>query len=37
MIDKVKAVKEQFEILGDFVSAEPYGSGHIKRYPLRVI
>jgi hypothetical protein len=36
MINTVKEVKEQFEILGDFVSAEPYGSGHIND-TLRVI
>ena len=36
MINTVKDVKEQFEILGDFVSAAPYGSGHIND-TLRVI
>ena len=36
MINAVKEVKEQFEILGDFVFAEPYGSGHIND-TLRVI
>ena len=36
MITKVKTVKDQFEILGDFVSAAPYGSGHIND-TLRVI
>ncbi|MCP3968478.1 MAG: aminoglycoside phosphotransferase family protein [Lentisphaerae bacterium] len=30
MKHNVKRVKENFEILGDFVSAAPYGSGHIN-------
>jgi len=36
MITTVKEVKEQFEIMGDFVSGAPYGSGHIND-TLRVI
>ena len=30
MIKTTKAVKNKFDIYGDFVSAEPYGSGHIN-------
>jgi len=36
MINKVKTVKEKFKIYGDFISASPYGSGHIND-TLRVI
>ncbi|MFA6716253.1 MAG: aminoglycoside phosphotransferase family protein [Victivallaceae bacterium] len=36
MINRIKDVKEEFEIYGDFVSAAPYGSGHIND-TLRVI
>ena len=36
MISKIQDIKEKFEIYGDFVSAAPYGSGHIND-TLRVI
>jgi Phosphotransferase enzyme family len=36
MIKTTRAVRKKFEIYGDFVSAEPYGSGHIND-TLRVI
>ncbi|MDD5697567.1 MAG: aminoglycoside phosphotransferase family protein [Victivallaceae bacterium] len=36
MTDKIKAIKDKFEIYGDFISAAPYGFGHIND-TLRVI
>ncbi len=30
MTDKIKIVKDRLEIYGDFISAAPYGSGHIN-------